>query len=153
MTLVNLAYALVGYVDPLNTYGGWYEVHSGSKKLPLDRQNLIASLLRSQFLRDTWLWGVVSGVLIFNLLWSGIAAFMPQEGLAEYCAQRQEEGAHHDKVAGIWFFVMSLVFVHDTTSYSLLPHGSQEVQERSVSSVHGEDSNVPSSQDEQLAHS
>ena len=111
VTLVNLAYALVGYVDPLNTYGGWYEVHSGSKKLPLERQNLIASLLRSQFLRDTWLWGVVSGVLIFNLLWSGIAAFMPEEGLAEYCAQRQEEGAHHDKVAGIWFFVMSLLFV------------------------------------------
>ena len=36
---------------------------------------------------------------------------MPEEGLAEYCAQRQEEGAHHDKVAGIWFFVMSLLFV------------------------------------------
>eukprot|EP01052_Picozoa_sp_SAG31_P038453 SAG31_NODE_5142_length_2718_cov_1.991600_1_plen_578_part_00 len=69
VTLVNLAYAILGYTDPLACVGGKYEVHRHSSPLPTEAQDDLAALLGYQHLRDALVWGFVAVVAIINLAW------------------------------------------------------------------------------------
>lgn len=113
ITLVNLAYALLGYTDPLCYYGGKYETWHGGKPMSASMQEDITRLLRWRHRRDILIWESIAVLAISNLLYSGLAELGysdPTDDLAmdvtDDCARRSAQ-----LWVAVYFFVLAVLTV------------------------------------------
>jgi hypothetical protein len=72
VSLVNLAYALIGYCDPLANCGGCYELPRFSAPLQKHMQDDIAKLLRVRYASECFVWGTVALLALVNLGYAGM---------------------------------------------------------------------------------
>eukprot|EP01051_Picozoa_sp_SAG22_P016424 SAG22_NODE_2318_length_2727_cov_1.547184_2_plen_599_part_01 len=102
VTLVNLAYAILGYTDPLAYVGGKYEVHHHSGPLPTEAQEEVAALLGYQHLRDALGWGLVAAIAIINLAWPRGGDSADSDGGGDEC------GGAAAEIEGMWLALLFL---------------------------------------------